>query len=149
MASSLVRTTDVAVPRGLSPGRLVGLPGAGAGRRAPSVGTMTSTGTHAPTLTRPPALRRRASVHRQGGTVPRAGLVALVAAPVVWLVAWTLMRVDGTTGPGGGWTSAHVAFLVSSLAYAVAAVVLGRIASGGRVPPPAVRVVVAVATLAA
>jgi hypothetical protein len=75
--------------------------------------------------------------------------VALVAAPAIWLVAWTLMRVDGTTGPGWGWTSAHVAFLVSSLAYAVAAVVLGRIASGGRVPPPVVRVVVAVATLAA
>jgi len=79
----------------------------------------------------------------------RVGTVALVAAPVLWLAAWTLMRVDGHHGPGWGWTSAHVAFLGASAAYAVAAVALGRIAGGGRAPNPAVRLVLAAATLAA
>ncbi|GIG23369.1 hypothetical protein Cch01nite_40930 [Cellulomonas chitinilytica] len=120
---------------------------------------MTSAWTSAPTVSAtvappsgPPAVatrRRTAGPPPERGARHRRLAVALVAAPAVWLVAWTLMRVDGSRGPGWGWTAAHVAFLVASTTYAVAAVLLARTASGGPTPAPAVRLVVGAACTAA
>lgn len=81
------------------------------------------------------------------GVTP-ATLGVLVAAPTLWLVAWVLMRVDGSRGPGWGWTAAHVAFLGASTAYAVGALVLARIACGGR-PARSARLAVVAARTAA
>lgn len=108
--------------------------GATSGGRATTSGRATSGGA---TVDRPTI-----------GGVRAGGALALVGAPVVWLVAWTLMRIDGSRGPGWGWTSAHVAFLAASVVYAAAALVLARVAAGGR-PSAAVRSTVVAACTAA
>ncbi|MEV0644541.1 hypothetical protein AB0I28_04710 [Phytomonospora sp. NPDC050363] len=59
--------------------------------------------------------------------------IALVAAPALWIVGWVFMRVDGHTGPGWGWHSAHLIWVVSFLLFAVASVGLHRLADARHV----------------
>ncbi|MFC7549623.1 hypothetical protein [Plantactinospora sp. GCM10030261] len=65
--------------------------------------------------------------------LPAAGLVA---APLVWLAGWVVMRLGGSAGPNIGWDVAHALWIVSFVLFGAAAYGLYRMAgssSTGRV----------------
>lgn len=59
--------------------------------------------------------------------------IALSAAPALWIVGWVFMRVDGHTGPGWGWTSAHSIWVLSFFLFAGGAIGLHRLAAAEHV----------------
>lgn len=79
--------------------------------------------TTAPASAAPPAPRLLSS--------PAA--VALSAAPALWIIGWVFMRVDGHTGPGWGWSSAHLIWVLSFVLFAVGALGLHRLAGAEHV----------------
>ncbi|HLL65445.1 MAG TPA: hypothetical protein VK453_06805 [Micromonosporaceae bacterium] len=63
---------------------------------------------------------------------------ALLAAAPLWLLGWAIMRVDGKYGPGPGWTSAHLIWVVAFALFGFASLALFRIVGGNRRDVPAV-----------
>ncbi|GIF74029.1 hypothetical protein Asi02nite_35470 [Asanoa siamensis] len=59
-------------------------------------------------------------------TLPAVGLVA---APLVWLSGWVIMRLAGS-GPSLGWDVAHVLWIVSFVLFGAAAYGLFRLVGG-------------------
>jgi hypothetical protein len=55
-----------------------------------------------------------------------------VLAPVVWVIGWVIMRLGGSRGPGIGWKTAHVTWIVAFGLFAVVAVLLWRAATRDR-----------------
>jgi hypothetical protein len=53
-------------------------------------------------------------------------MVALIGAPVLWLSAWTIMRLDGHNGPGLSWTAAHVMWLFAYPLFGLLAIAAMR-----------------------
>lgn len=51
---------------------------------------------------------------------------ALIAAPALWFIGWTIMRVKGHEGPGAAWTGAHAVWVCAILLFGAAIVVLHR-----------------------
>ncbi|MEV0713875.1 hypothetical protein [Asanoa sp. NPDC050611] len=56
--------------------------------------------------------------------LPDAGLVA---APLVWLSGWVIMRLGGASGPNAGWDVAHALWIVGFALFGAAAYALSRL----------------------
>ncbi|WP_127497425.1 hypothetical protein [Actinoplanes solisilvae] len=53
-----------------------------------------------------------------------------VLAPLVWLAGWIIMRLGGSKGPGIGWKSAHVVWIVGFGLFALVVLLLWREVTG-------------------
>lgn len=52
--------------------------------------------------------------------------VALSGGPILWISAWLIMRIDGHSRPGWGWTTAHLLWVGAYVLFGIASLTLYR-----------------------